>query len=226
MKSKLIAVAAAVALTASGTAVAVAAGVTLPFSGDGNTINGCYSSGGALKVLTTTQPSCPDSFSPIHWNVTGPQGPAGPQGPKGDTGPQGPQGPSGASDVYVGYDHGAIAAGEAETVVSVRLSPGVYTLDASVLGHVHSSDNNDFAAVCWFATDGSNSVVHQYDGNANGLGFTSGQATMSDYATIPLLGDVEVFAPASVSVDCSSGLNGGDYYGTLYATRASEIYHQ
>jgi hypothetical protein len=32
--------------------VAFAAGVavTLPFSGDGNTINGCYSSGGALKV--------------------------------------------------------------------------------------------------------------------------------------------------------------------------------
>jgi len=40
--------------------------VTLPLSGDGNTIQGCYSSGGALKVLTPSQPTCPDGFTPIH----------------------------------------------------------------------------------------------------------------------------------------------------------------
>jgi hypothetical protein len=43
---------------ALGTGIAVAAGVTLPFSGDGNTINGCYSSGGALKVLTPSEQRC------------------------------------------------------------------------------------------------------------------------------------------------------------------------
>jgi hypothetical protein len=85
------AVAAVIALGA-GMGAALAAGVSLPFSDDGNTINGCYSSGGALKVLTPTQPTCPDGFTPIHWNVTGPPGLPG---PKGDEGPQGPPGPKG-----------------------------------------------------------------------------------------------------------------------------------
>jgi len=60
--------------------VALAAGFTLPFSGDGNTINGCYSSGGALKVLTPSAPTCPSGYVPIHWNVTGPKGDTGQQG--------------------------------------------------------------------------------------------------------------------------------------------------
>jgi hypothetical protein len=80
------AVAAVIAAAAVGGGIAAAAGVTLPFSGDGNTINGCYSSGGALKVLTPSEPTCPKGYAPIQWNQTGPQGPAGPQGA---TGPQG-----------------------------------------------------------------------------------------------------------------------------------------
>jgi len=73
-----------------------AAGFSLPFSGDGTTINGCYSSGGALKVLTPSSSNCPSGFTPIHWNVTGPQGAQGPQGPVGNQGPQGPVGPDGS----------------------------------------------------------------------------------------------------------------------------------
>jgi hypothetical protein len=96
-RNRLVTLAAAVALGAVGTGAAVAAGVTLPFSGDGNTINGCYSSGGALKVLAPAQSTCPDGYMPIHWNVTGPQGPAGPQGPGGPQGPPGPPGPQGSS---------------------------------------------------------------------------------------------------------------------------------
>jgi hypothetical protein len=98
--NRLVALGAAAALGAAGAGAAVAAGVTLPFSGDGNTINGCYSSGGALKVLTPTQSTCPDGYTPIHWSVTGPQGPIGPQGPagpQGTEGPAGPQGPAGLS---------------------------------------------------------------------------------------------------------------------------------
>jgi hypothetical protein len=83
-----------------GAGVAVADGVMLPFSGDGNTINGCYSSGGALKVLTPSAPTCPAGYTPISWNQTGPQGPQGPAGPQGPTGPQGPPGPSGASNMW------------------------------------------------------------------------------------------------------------------------------
>ena len=50
----------------AGTGIAVATGVTLPFSGDGNTINGCYSPGGQLMVLTPVQKTCPTGMTPIH----------------------------------------------------------------------------------------------------------------------------------------------------------------
>jgi hypothetical protein len=118
-------VAAVIGLCSAGLGAAVAAGVSLPFSDDGNTINGCYSPGGALKVLTPTQASCPDGYTPIHWNVTGPQGPQGPvgpqgpPGPKGDQGVQGPPGPKGdpgpGSQLSVYHVNGppvTIAAGE------------------------------------------------------------------------------------------------------------------
>ena len=42
----------------------------MPFSGDGNTIDGCYSNVGALKLLTPSQPRCTDGMTPIHWNAT------------------------------------------------------------------------------------------------------------------------------------------------------------
>jgi hypothetical protein len=79
-------VAAAVLAAAVGAGIASAVGVTLPFSDDGNTINGCYSSGGALKLLTPNEPTCPKGYVPIRWNQTGPQGPAGPQGTTGAQG--------------------------------------------------------------------------------------------------------------------------------------------
>jgi len=126
-KKKLV-LSASVVVTATllGTSVAWAAGVTLPFSGDGNTINGCYSSGGALKVLTPAEPTCPSGYTSIQWNQTGPQGPQGPTGPQGPAGPQGPQGdtgatgatgatgpagpagPAGTSDAYLASNNGAV----------------------------------------------------------------------------------------------------------------------
>ena len=87
-RRKLVVGAVAAVVAAGGVGAAVAAGVSLPFSGDGNTIDGCYSPGGALKVLTPAQSSCPAGFTPIQWNVAGPQGQAGPPGPKGDPGPE------------------------------------------------------------------------------------------------------------------------------------------
>ena len=93
-RRRLAAVTVLLTVTA-GTGIAAASGVvTLPFSGGGTTISGCYSPGGQLKVLTPGHATCPSGMTPISWNVTGPQGPAGPQGP---TGPQGPQGPAGVN---------------------------------------------------------------------------------------------------------------------------------
>lgn len=92
---KLGLIAAGVAAASIGCGLALAAGVTLPFTGDGNTISGCYSSGGALKVRTPEEPTCPKGYAPLEWNVAGPQGAEGPQGPAGPAGPAGQQGPAG-----------------------------------------------------------------------------------------------------------------------------------
>ena len=97
----LIAAGAGVAATACG--LAIAAGATLPFTGDGNTISGCYSTGGSLKLRTPAEPTCPKGYTAIQWSVAGPQGAQGAQGPVGPAGPQGPPGPAattGGADTY------------------------------------------------------------------------------------------------------------------------------
>ena len=45
------------AVAIAGVGVAYATGVSLPFSGNGNTINGCYSPGGAFKLVTPASPT-------------------------------------------------------------------------------------------------------------------------------------------------------------------------
>jgi hypothetical protein len=100
---RLATVQAGLVLALVSTGAAFGAGAVLPFTGDGNTIAGCYSGGGALKVRTPSEPTCPKGYSSIEWSVRGPTGPQGPQGPTGPagpagaTGPQGPAGPQGAS---------------------------------------------------------------------------------------------------------------------------------
>jgi len=95
-------------------AFAVGAGVAYASIPAANgVIQGCYDSGGNLKVVPSLP--CPKGYTALQWNQQGPQGPqgaAGPQGPQGPAGPQGlqgaagPQGPAGpagaagASDAY------------------------------------------------------------------------------------------------------------------------------
>jgi Collagen triple helix repeat (20 copies) len=250
-KRKLITVGAAVVFAASGTSIAVAAGVTLPFSGDGNTINGCYSRGGALKVRTLARPTCPTGYRSIQWNATGPQGPkgdtglqgpvgpqgpkgdtglqgpVGPQGPKGDTGlqgpvgPQGPPGPAGARDVWRAFGHWAIPPYETDTVVAETLPPGTYTLDATVYALIHSTSNDTFGAFCRFSS-ADGSKAAIHQLEVNGS--TVSQTAIYITGALPLVGDVEVSAPVEIRVDCDDAEHGGDYYGSLYATQVSAIH--
>lgn len=81
MRRTLVLAAAGVAAVAC-CGVAIAA-VTLPFSGDGNTIDGCYTPKGTLTVLTPEEPSCPKKAEPIQWNVAGPPGAPGADGADG-----------------------------------------------------------------------------------------------------------------------------------------------
>jgi hypothetical protein len=85
--------AAALALVAGGTAAgaAIADG---PVSN--GVVQGCYDSGGNVKVLLPGETACPKGYTALNWSQTGPAGPAGSAGTTGPTGPAGPQGPAGS----------------------------------------------------------------------------------------------------------------------------------
>jgi hypothetical protein len=59
----------------------------------GGVIQGCYDSGGNVKVVEA--PPCPRGYTALPWNQQGPQGIQGPKGEKGDKGDKGDQGPQG-----------------------------------------------------------------------------------------------------------------------------------
>ena len=85
----------AIALTiGGGTAYATIAGGPVI----NGVVQGCYDSGGNLKVLLAGQTSCEKGYTALTWTQTGPAGatgPAGPQGPAGATGSVGATGPAG-----------------------------------------------------------------------------------------------------------------------------------
>jgi hypothetical protein len=62
---------------------------------DGNTIHGCYDSGGNLKVVSA--PPCPSKYTALDWSQTGSAGAQGPTGPTGATGLKGDTGGTGAT---------------------------------------------------------------------------------------------------------------------------------
>jgi hypothetical protein len=77
------------AATAAGLLGAGAAFAAIPHDG---VINGCYASGGTLRVVDSSTTSCKSGEKALAWNQTGPQGRQGLQGPEGPRGPQGLQG--------------------------------------------------------------------------------------------------------------------------------------
>jgi hypothetical protein len=174
---------AGLAIAAIGCGLAMAAGATLPFTGDGDTIAGCYSSGGALKVRTPSEPTCPKGYEPISWGVTGPQGPSGPQGAQGPQGPQGEPGDSGHEVLYANVRHdGTLTAGDATT--SELTATGVYWLTfaratagcAAVVtaGQSTTSDSTTGDIVAKADTGvGKYVIVSLQDGKTGGLFSTS-----------------------------------------------------
>ena len=86
-KSHLLAAAAGAVV-----AGALAGSVAWATIGDSGVIQGCYDSGGNVKVVAALP--CPRGYTPFQWNV---KGPTGDKGDTGATGPQGPSGPQGAT---------------------------------------------------------------------------------------------------------------------------------
>jgi hypothetical protein len=80
-----------VAIAGGTIALALGAGVGwAAMPGDGGVIQGCYDSGGNVKVVPTLP--CPKGYTALAWSQ---QGPKGERGDKGDVGPTGPQGQAG-----------------------------------------------------------------------------------------------------------------------------------
>ncbi len=63
--------------------------------GGGGVIQGCYDSGGNVKVVAALP--CPKGFTALSWNQTGPTGPMGATGATGATGAAGPTGATGVT---------------------------------------------------------------------------------------------------------------------------------
>lgn len=191
-------------------------------------IHACYAKkDGALRVIDpSTGQSCDArKENPLSWNQRGPVGPAGPQGPQGPAGTQGqqgpagpagaqgPQGPAGPSNAYVNYGAASfqrISEGTTQTVASVTLPVGTYTLAASVSGLAPGDGRN---LSCYFVS----------------FGTLRGRPALLQLADVasdrqPLLADVTITLDnTAVFLRCSALDGDFDVLGDLVATRIQTV---
>jgi hypothetical protein len=165
-------------------------------------IHGCYtktSKGqqppGALRVIDTALGQiCQANEAGVNWSQTGPTGARGPTGPggtnggRGPTGPKGATGPSGSDASTAAYtNYGSphnIAAGNTQTIASVTLPIGKYTLSGSVFGQ----GSADPAWIeCKYASGGT---VHQTGDQTTFIPDAVGNNASIEAA--PVIGDVTV----------------------------------
>lgn len=196
-------------------------------------IHVCYAKkDGGLRVIDSAGESCDAKKEiPLSWNQagptgpqgavgptgpqgavgpTGPQGAVGPTGPQGAVGPTGPQGPAGPTNAYANYgatDFQRIDQGLTQTVASVTLPAGSYTLAATVTGIARGSAR--FAS-CYFVSAGT------LKGHAALLAH-------DDYKH-PLIGEVSTtLAATAVFLRCTALDGPYDVLGELIATRVGAI---
>jgi hypothetical protein len=185
MKRLWIAVAAVAAIvTGAGVASAV---------GEDNTVKACYDRGGSLKLQIGDE--CPRGWTPVQWNVTGPQGltgEPGQDGADGEPGPPGPPGPAGTTEVSVVRLDFHNVAGPSFIVrfLSLELPAGTYLVTGKTyINSVAHGGCNLVSGPEEFQTfhDGA-----FYDNNATGFA-----AVMIDQITLA--------APATVAIRCGNG---------------------
>jgi hypothetical protein len=125
-----------------GVAVTAAAVAYASIPDSTGAIHGCYSGNGSkqqngtpLNIIDSDAASCSRGQTPVTWNAVGQQGPSGPSGASGPSGPSGATGPTGPSNAYTNYGSGSfqgIGEGDTQTVASVTLPIGKYTLSGWV----------------------------------------------------------------------------------------------
>ncbi len=181
-------IAAAVAAALVGLAAAGIAYAAIP-DGTG-VIHGCYANkGGSLRVIDTGLGQSCDSKNEtsLTWSQTGPSGARGPTGAKGTTGATGAKGPSGAtgpSDAFTNYGTPTqISSLDTQTVTSVTLPAGNYTLSASIRAVNDDGDTNLLA--CDYVSAGT---LHEQQAVVS----LQGQGSDIDALTFPMIGDVTI----------------------------------
>lgn len=175
----------------------------------------CINSSGSVVVRDT----CKQGLMQLDPAAVGLIGPAGPQGPTGPTGGQGPTGPAGAqgptgpagpSNAYTNYGATSlqrIAGGTTQTVSSVTLPAGTYTLSATVSGNALGDAR--FMS-CYFISAGA------LNGRPALISF--------DDAKQPLIGEVTISnTNTSVFLRCSALDGDFDALGEMIATRIGTI---
>jgi hypothetical protein len=149
----------------------------------------------------------------LSWSQTGPVGPAGSPGPTGSQGQAGPVGPVGPSNAYANYGPAnflRISDDNTQTVASVTLPAGSYTLAATVFGAAVDDARN---LSCFFVSAGT------LQGHAALL-------QLGDIASNrqPLIGEVTIaVGSASVFLRCTAIDGDFDVLGELIATRVGAI---
>jgi hypothetical protein len=167
----------------------------------------CVAPSGLLAVLK----ECRGGMKQIDPAAIGLVGPAGEQGPAGPQGAEGPAGPAGPSDAYANYgatDLQRIVEGTTQTVSSVTLPIGTYTLAATVYG-VALEDARFLS--CNFISFGS---------------LNGGRAALISFDDLkqPLIGEVTISVDGtSVYLRCSALSGDFDVGGELIATRVGAI---
>ena len=178
----------------------------------------CVNSSGSIAALEACKAGM-TQIDPAAVGLVGPAGPQGPAGPAGEpgpagpagpAGPQGPAGPPGPSDAYTNYgatDLQRIAGGTTQTVASVTLPAGTYTLAATVTG-IALGDARFMS--CYFISTGS-------------LQGRPALVSFDDYKQ-PLIGEVTTtLENTPVFLRCSALDGDFDALGEMIATRVGAI---
>jgi hypothetical protein len=142
------------------------------------------------------------------------KGATGPTGPTGLQGVQGEQGPVGPSNAYTNYGTlASISQGTTQTVASVTLPPGVYTLSGQVRFSEGNGDGQQAALSCSYLSFGT---VHQST-SFGAYGVTNPTETM------PIIGDASLTFPTSIFLRCTSVLKTSLVVASMIATRVGSV---
>jgi hypothetical protein len=187
-----------------------AGGVAWAAIGDGGVIQGCYDSGGNVKVVAALP--CPKGYTALSWNQKGDPGPKGDAGAKGDPGPAGQPGAAGANGVsptvtqLTAGDPNCPAGGAAITDAAgstAYVCGGEKGADGAPFSGTFTSPNGEYSIS---VTDGGIALAH---GTHASITLIGDDITVRSFDTTAVQAgtDLTLRGAASVTVDGQGAVN-------------------